>query len=192
MSKRILSLVAVMMLVMTMFAMTTTASAIYTAYSNCSNGQPLNVRSGPGKEYPVIGTIKYRDQIAVDHDLGNGWSELVWGSIPGYAMTGLMSRTDPGPYNPSRKQQTVTTTNSLNTIFSKARIVSPYTITTKTVRASGSANLRWAPSKTSTLLRAYPAGQELRVIAELGNDWYQVEDPLTGIVGFLNKAYVRQ
>ena len=39
------------------------------------------------------------------------------------------------------------------------------------------------------LLKAYPAGSQVRVIAELTN-WYQVEDPLTGVVGFVNTAYV--
>ena len=39
------------------------------------------------------------------------------------------------------------------------------------------------------LLKAYPEGTQVRVIAEL-NKWYQVEDPLTGAVGFVNTAYV--
>ena len=52
MTKRIVALVAVLTLVMTMFILPTTASAIYTAYSNCNNGKPLNVRSGPGSNTP--------------------------------------------------------------------------------------------------------------------------------------------
>jgi len=193
MNKRILALVAVMTLLMTMIVLPTTASAWFYAYSNCSNGKPLNVRSGPGKEYPVIGTIKYREKVGVDHNLGNGWSELIWGSVPGYAMTALLSGKDPGPYNPNKNPaKPANTAESLNTIFSKAKLVTPYTITLKTTRASGSANIRWAPSKASKLLRAYASGQEMRVIAELGKDWYQVEDPMTGIVGFVNKAYVNK
>ena len=50
MNKRILSLVAAVVMLMTMFALTTSASAIYTVYSACENGKPLNVRSGPGKQ----------------------------------------------------------------------------------------------------------------------------------------------
>lgn len=193
MNKRILALVAVMTLLMTMIILPTTASAWYTAYSNCSNGKPLHVRKGPGKEYPIIGNIPYRQEIGVDHDLGNGWSELIWGSVPGYAMTSLMSKKDPGPYDPNRKPVTpAKPSESLNKIFSQARIVTPYFITLKTARASGSANVRWAPSKSSKLLRAYAAGQEMRVIAELGKDWYQVEDPISGVVGFVNKTYVNK
>ena len=196
MSKRILSLVMILTLIMTLAAaVPTTASAIYTAYSACNNGKALNVRSGPGKEYPVIGSIPYGEQTAVDHDLGNGWSELVWGSVPGYAMTGLMSRMKPAPYvAPTNKQddnKTAATGNTpLNNLFLQARMVTPYNIVLKGARASGSANVRWAPSKASTLLKAYPAGTEMKVIAELGAEWFQVEDPLTGAVGFVNNAYV--
>ena len=123
MTKRIVALVAVLTLVMTMFILPTTASAIYTAYSNCSNGKPLNVRSGPGKQYPVIGTIPYREQVGVDHDLGNGWSELVWGSVPGYAMTSLMSRNDPGPYDPSRNRKSK---KSSSDPYKNAKQVDPF------------------------------------------------------------------
>jgi hypothetical protein len=54
MSKRMISLMAVVVLLAAMFAFTTTASAYYCVYSHCPNGKPLNVREGPGKEYPVI------------------------------------------------------------------------------------------------------------------------------------------
>ena len=49
MTKRIVALVAVLTLVMTMFILPTTASAIYTAYSNCSNGncRPPHRQSTP-------------------------------------------------------------------------------------------------------------------------------------------------
>jgi len=190
MTKRIVSLVAVLTLVMTLFMLPDTACAIYEAYSCCGNGKPLNVRSGPGKEYPVIGKIKYGEIVAVDHDLGNGWSELVWGSVPGYAMTSLMSRSYPGPYNPP-VQPTATPASGgsgLNSIFRKARIVAPYTVTLRGTRGSGSVNVRWAPSLDSTLIQAYPYGTTMQVIAELG-DWYQVVDPYTGITGFVKSNF---
>ena len=193
MTKRIVALVAVLTLVMTMFILPTTAGAIYEAYSCCSNGKPLNVRSGPGKEYERIGSIPYGEMVAVDHDLGNGWSELIWGSIPGYAMTSLLSRSYPGPYNPSPQPRPApapspSDASSLNNIFRRARFVTPYTVTLRGIRGSGSVNVRWAPSKTATLLKALPAGTQVQVIAEMGK-WYQVTDP-TGAVGFVNTAYI--
>jgi uncharacterized protein YgiM (DUF1202 family) len=78
----------------------------------------------------------------------------------------------------------------LEKVYATARTVEPYLITLKaTERSKGVANVRWAPSKTSKLLKAYPAGTQLRVIAEL-DKWYQVEDPMTNQVGFVNTAYV--
>ena len=193
MTRRILSLVAVLALVMTLFILPDTACAIYTAYSACSNGKPLHVRSGPGKEYPIIGNINYGEQIGVDHDLGNGWSELIWGSVPGYAMTALMSTTYPGPYNPSQggsgSSGSTGGGGSLNSIFKKARFVSPYTVTLRGVRGSGSVNVRWAPSLDSTLIMSYAYGSTMQVIAELG-DWDQVVDPVTGITGFVMSQFV--
>ena len=192
MTKRIVALVAVLTLVMTMFILPTTAGAIYTAYSCCANGKPLNVRSGPGKEYPVIGTVRYGEEVGVDHDLGNGWSELVWGSVPGYAMTSLMSRTYPGPYNPNPQPAPAPSPSggsALNNIFKKARFVSPYTVTLRGTRGSGSVNVRWAPSTESALIQAYAYGSTMQVIAEMG-DWSQVVDPVTGITGFAMSKFL--
>lgn len=195
MTKRIVALAAVLTLVLTVVILPNTACAIYEAYSNCSNGKPLNVRSGPGKEYPVIGTIPYREITAVDHDLGNGWSELVWGSVPGYVMTSLLSKRDPGPYDPSRRQSgggqsggQSSGGDNLNNTFKKAHFVTPYTVTLRGTRGSGTVNVRWAPSKNSTLIQAYAYGSTMQVIAELG-DWLQVVDPMTGITGFVMKQF---
>ena len=190
MTRRIVALVAVLTLVMTMLILPETACAIYDAYSCCGNGKPLNVRSGPGKDYPIIGSIPYGERIGVDHDLGNGWSELIWGSVPGYAMTSLLSRSNPGPYNPNTQPKSDPSGSSgLNSVFKKARFVSPYTVTLRGTRGSGSVNVRWAPSTDSTLIQAYAYGTTMQVIAELG-DWYQVVDPVTGITGFAMSKFL--
>ena len=189
MTRRIVTLTLVLALFLTLFVLPDSACAIYTAYSCCSNGKPLNVRSGPGKEYPQIGSIPYCQEVGVDHDLGNGWSELVWGSVPGYAMTSLMTRTYPGPYDPGRytPRPSPSGSTSLNSIFSQARFVAPYSVRLYGTRGSGTVNVRWAPSLDSNLIRAYAYGSTMRVIAELG-EWSQVVDPDTGVTGFaMNK-----
>ena len=176
MSKRIISLMAVVVLLAAMFAFTTTASAYYCVYSHCPNGKPLNVREGPGKEYPVIGKVPYGDPIYIIGETSPGWYQL---NDLGYVQASLTSNSYPGPYVPPAPK-----------VYATARTVEPYLITLKaTERSKGVANVRWAPSKTSKLLKAYPAGTQLRVIAEL-DKWYQVEDPMTNQVGFVNTAYV--
>ena len=190
MCKRILSMAIAVMLVMVLLM--SVAGAYDTRYSCCSNGKPLNVRTGPGKEYSTCGSIPYGDPVGIDHDLGNGWSEIFWGSGPAYVMTSLLSRTDPGPYNPNRNRNNGGSSSSgdvLNSIFRKARFVTPYTVTMDGTRGSGSVNVRWAPSTDSTLIQTYAYGSTMQVIADLG-DWCQVVDPITGITGFAMKKFL--
>ena len=196
--KRILALIAVMTLIMTMFVFTTTASAYYAVYSACPNGKPLNIRSGPGKEYSVIGKVPYGDAI---YALGNvgGWLQL---NDNGYVQASLTTTNYPGAYDPSKYQKknsgsstssgssSGSSSSGVYALYKKAKTVTPYLITLKSARSSGSANVRWAPSKQAPLMKAYAPGKEMRVIAELGSDWFQVEDPMTGEVGYVNKAYV--
>ena len=190
MSKRIISLMAVVVLLAAMFAFTTTASAYYCVYSHCPNGKPLNVREGPGKEYPVIGKVPYGDPIYIIGETSPGWYQL---NDMGYVQASLTSNSYPGPYVPPAPTPTADPNKKkadLEKVYASARTVEPYLITLKaTERSKGVANVRWAPSKTSKLLKAYPAGTQLRVIAEL-DKWYQVEAPMTNQVGFVNTAYV--
>ena len=190
MSKRIISLMAVVVLLAAMFAFTTTASAYYCVYSHCPNGKPLNVREGPGKEYPVIGKVPYGDPIYIIGETSPGWYQL---NDLGYVQASLTSNSYPGPYVPPAPTPTADPNKKkadLEKVYASARTVEPYLITLKaTERSKGVANVRWAPSKTSKLQKAYPAGTQLRVIAEL-DKWYQVEDPMTNQVGFVNTAYV--
>ena len=190
MNKRILSLAAVLALLMTMFAFVPTASAYYAVYSACPNGKPLNVRSGPGKNYEIIGTFKYGDAIYVNGPVGNGeWLQLNDG---GYVQASLTSKYYPGTKPDPKKQTTPTQPDepTLNAIFSAALNVVPYTVTLQATKASkGVANVRWAPSKAATLLKSYSPGAQVTVLATLGN-WYQIYDPVNNIAGFVNTAYV--
>ena len=190
MNKRIISLLAIVVLLMATFAFTTAASADYVVFSHCGNGKALNVRQGPGKEYPVVDKIPYGNEIWVIGETSPGWLQL---NDYGYVQASLTSVYYPGPYVPPTPTPTPDPNKKkaeLEKVYATAKTVEPYLITLKaTVRSKGVANVRWAPSKSSKLLKAYPAGTQLRVIAEL-DKWYQVEDPLTNQVGFVNTAYV--
>ena len=189
MTKRILSLIAAVVLLAAMLAATATAYAYYAVYSHCGNGKPLNVRSGPGKEYPVIERIPYGQEIYVIGETSPGWLQL---NDNGWVQASLTCSYYPGPYVPQPKPTTkpAEKTTSLDAVYATAKTVDPYIITLRaTARSNGVANVRWAPSKKSKLLAAYPSGTQVRVIAELKN-WFQVEDLVTGAVGYVNTAYV--
>ena len=189
MNKRILSLIAVIVLLATMcVAFVTTASADYVVYSRCPNGKPLNERAGPGKEYPVVNKFPYGSEIWVIGETSPGWLQLNDGST--FVQKNLTSTTKPGPYVPPAPQPTKKPSESLESVYNTAKLVDPYIVTLKATKNSkGVANVRWAPSKKAKLLAAYPEGTQVRVIAELKN-WYQVEDLVTGAVGYVNTAYV--
>ena len=188
MNKRISSLILAVVLLAATLAFTTAASADYIVYSHCGNGKPLNVREGPGKDYWVLRRIPYGEAINVIGETSPGWLQLNDG---GFVQASLTSRYYPGPYVPSPSPTANPNKKTdLEAVYATAKVVDPYLITLKaTQRSNGKANVRWAPSKTSKLQKAYPAGTEMKVIAELKN-WYQVEDPVTGTVGYVNTAYV--
>ncbi|MBR5110275.1 MAG: SH3 domain-containing protein [Clostridia bacterium] len=193
MNKRFLSsLTVVMLLVVTLlFTHVAPASASYVVYSNCGNGKPLNVREGPGKDYWIMDKIPYGNPIVVDGETDPGWLHV---SSGGYVQASLTSRTYPGPYVPPSPAPSPSTSTSsdYNSVFRSARFVTPYTVTlTDTPNSNGKANVRWAPSKYATLQKAYPSGTQVRVLAELGN-WYQVEDAINEMVGFVHKSYVNR
>ena len=50
-------------------------------------------------------------------------------------------------------------------------------------------NLRWAPSTEAERIATCPQGKQLTVIGETKN-WYQVQDPKTGMIGFISRQYV--
>jgi uncharacterized protein YgiM (DUF1202 family) len=193
MNKRIVSLIAVVVLLVSMLAVTSVASAsYYCVYSHCGNGKALNIRSGPGKDFPSIGKVAYGDPIYVIGETYPGWLQL---NDTGFVQAALTSAYPPGPYvpptptptpDPQKKQKQA----DLESVMATAKNVDPYIVTLKATKTSkGKANVRWLPSKTSLLLKAYKPGDQVKVIAELKN-WYQVQDLETEAVGFVNIAYV--
>ena len=195
--KRTIAFVTALILLAATFMFTTTALADYYAvYSCCSNGKPLNVRSGPGKEYPVIDKIPYGQAIYVLGYVGDGWLQL---NDIGYVLGSCTSRTQPGPYVPptpggggsSSGSDASGLQSAIMAEFQAARYVTPYAVTTYHKRSSGEINMRWAPSKKATLIHSYSPGETLMVLAEL-KDWSQVQDPETGWVGFIRNDFLKK
>ena len=116
-------------------------------------------------------------------------------------MSRYLVYTQPGPYNPGFKPDpkpadptTFNTKNAgtvlqLNTLVGSAKYVQPYLVTVRPTRASGWVYMRWFPSRSSEYIATYRSDYQLSVIAEL-KDWYQVEDPTTGKIGFVYKSYL--
>ena len=178
------------------------AAGTSTMYVKTDNGRALYVRSSPWRsDDNIIGSIKYGEAIGVDWSYaGNdGWTRVIWGSYgDAYVMSRYLVSEKPAPYKPSgggsgsKPSSTAesTTVDQMNTLVVGARSVTPYEITVRPTRASGWIYVRWFPSRRSKEVATYGRGSKLMVIAEL-KDWFQVEDPESGKIGFLYKSYVQ-
>lgn len=186
-----------------------TASVLADAYwVKTGDGKTVNVRWEDGTGGSVMARLKYGTKIDVlAFTKGGSWALFTYKgrTLDGedyygdaYVQAKFLVPYKPEPYSKSSSSSSSSTSGQtqntgsagMNALFSQARIVTPYTVTVRPTRSSGQVNVRWAPSKGSTLLRAFPSDYQLSVLAELGTDWFQVQDPESGVVGFLNKAYI--
>ena len=198
--KRFLILVASLVLVLSVCM--TSALAYETMYVKTGNGKTLNVRSEPSTadRNNVILQWPYGHQVVVDYHLGNGWTcVMLAGQYDcGYVQTKYLVSKDPGKYVPTSADAELAkpatskesyTLDQLNEVLKTARSVTPYNVTLYPTRSSGWVYLRWVPSRNAQYVTTYSGGQEVQVLAEL-KDWYQVQDPETGKVGFVYTSYV--
>ena len=199
MFKRCMIFVTVLSLLLVVFS-SCFAAGTSTMYVKTDNGKSLYVRSSPWRGDNVIGSLKYGEAVGVDWSYaGNdGWTKVIWGSYgDGYVMSRYLVSEKPGPYVPSgggsdKKAASTaesTTVEQMNALVKGAKFVTPYEITVRPTRASGWVYLRWFPSRRSKEVTTLGKGAKLSVLAEL-KDWYQVEDPESGKIGFLYKSYI--
>lgn len=191
--KRILILAAALALAMTM-VIPASSLAVFEMYVYTRNGRTLNVRSAPEKGDNIIGRYEFGEVVPVDHHLGNGWSEVVFGSVPGYVMTSYLVSSPKEKPKDTGKDATASEDDALaamNAEFRAANFVSPYSVVTRGKRSSALINLRWAPHKNAQLIHSYQSGTLLTVTAEL-REWYQVEDPGTGRTGYIRKDFLER
>ena len=196
MLKKIMAMTAAVLLALGMM-IPTFASATETMYVYTENGKGLNIRWEPNTNSEILTSAPYGSKITVNYHLGNGWTAIYWGGDDVfYVQTRFLSYQKPGKKpSPQPTAKPVPTDSSstiagINRIFKTYRPVgAPYRITVRPTRASGWVNLRFAPTKEAELMATYKDGEQLTVIAEF-TDWYQVEDPDTGAVGYMSSKFV--
>ena len=206
MTKRLLSLALIaMMLVMFI----PSAQASWTMYVSPAQGTTVNLREAPSTESRLLIQVPYGTPVTVVY-VSNGWAYIDYnvGSIGyGYMMVKYLTNdyVAPGPNNqkkkssstPSQKSSGSTSSSDLavhyqnmNEQFRSFRLVqNHFTVYGNPERASGWSNLRYAPNEKATLIRQVRRNDMLTVIGETAR-WYQVEDPVTGQVGYISRFYV--
>ena len=214
MKKCIALLLAVLMLVLT-GAMALADEAQGTdMYVYTKNGKVLLVRSSMSTKdnTNVIGSLPYGAKVII-YGHRDGWAMIDYGNTTGYIMYRFLSKSKPEPFAgstetqktetakaaapaataapaPADKALSAATVEELNALLDSAVFVTPYTVTTRPVRASGWVSLRWFPTTNAKEMGTFGANYELTVIAEL-EGWLQVSDPATGMVGFVNRTLVQ-
>ena len=192
MRKRILVSALAMLLIL---AVSTSALAA-TRWIKTGNGKPAAGREGPSRDYALLTYLGYGTQVNTVGKSQNGYTpvQMPGGSDTAYVLPKFLVKSVAGPFVPSEASGSSSSSSaglqsSIVNEFNAARFVTPYEISTYHKRASGLVNMRWAPSEKAKLIHSYPAGERLTVLAELKN-WYQVQDPETGWVGFIRSDFL--
>ena len=199
MLKKLLTLTLAVMLMMALFVPVTYAD-VSTMFVYTENGKGLTVRSTMNTtDDNFVDSLPYGFKVFTYGNPKPGWTYIEYGNKGGmrYVMSRFLVKNKPAPFVPgstpaagSFDTRAASSVEQINTLLTSAKSVTPYSVTVRPVRSSGWVYLRWLPSRYSQQIATFGANKELTVIAEL-KDWYQVEDPDTGRVGFVYKSYIQ-
>ena len=215
MKKRILSLALIAVLAIMLIP---SAHASWTMYVSPAKGTTVNLRSTPQivkGDKNVITKIPYGTALVVKY-VSNGWACIDYG-VGSYDEAFMMVKyltyeyvaptaankrvntknADTSSTKPASGSSSSSGSNDMATRFARMneqfrsfrRIPNSFTVYVKPERASGWVNFRYAPDEKAELVRQVRLNEQLIVIGETAR-WYQVQDPNTGIIGYVSRFYV--
>ena len=205
--KKLIGLLLAMTLLAVMVIPAAAESQGKEMYVYTQNGKDLLVRSSMSTTKDnVVGSLPFGAKVITYGSPQPGWTHIDYGdgSFSPYVMSRFLVKNKPtasklsssetksssGSDSKNFDTTSATTVEQINTLLASAKAVEPYSVTVRPVRASGWVYMRWIPSRQGKEVATYGANQQLTVIAEL-KDWYQVQDPATGRVGFVYKSYIQ-
>ena len=193
----------------------TAASADEVWYVKTNDGKGLHVRDYYTGE--VVMTLPYGTAVNVSYferkwavvensSMGKTklWGEYLVGYNPGKyskgadadagtagGKSGKSSRKSSGGSVLSDSALGATTVDGLNRQYNTmSKVAAPYTVSVVPDTRTGTARLRWAPSKNATLVEQLPRGYELTVIAASSN-WLMVRDETNGKIGYIAAKFTK-
>ena len=203
MTKRILTLALIAVMALTLIP---TAHADWIMYVSPASGTTVNLRSTPEvNDRNLIAQIPFGTALNVQY-ISNGWACINYGVGAydiGYMMVKYLTYDYVAPTAANQRKNTTNqdaqqqTQNEMGTQYDRMNeqfktykvVTRPFTVYGKPERASGYCNLRFAPNEKATLARRIRQNEMLTVIGETSR-WYQVQDPQTGIIGYISRNYV--
>lgn len=182
MKKRLLAFLTVVLLLGSMLPVISASALIGPQYVSTSNGKGVHLRTGPSKNDKIITTIPYGAQVNSYEYYNNSWAYVTYNGYEGFSMSRYFSSTKPSP-KPSP------TKTPANTNMFKNFTKTDYYVTVRPSTPASFVNMRWAPSKTQSIIGTYYAGYTLHVISENGT-WAQVYDDATETCGFMMRSFL--
>ena len=131
-------------------------------YVTSRNGQGVNLRSGPSKDYPSIGFYSVGTSATMI-TRGNTWSYIQVGNRYGYMMTQFLTS--------SRQDNQIIPSGSSYVTSANGKSV----------------NLRVLPSTNSGVLKSFPVGTHLTIITR-GTSWYFVQ--IGDYYGYMMRQFI--
>ena len=188
MLKRIMPFLLVLAILM--IAVIPAASAAGTVkYVYTRNSKPLNVRSWPSINAAQVGSLPNGQAVTVENYTADyAWAVITYNGRTAYVMSQYLVDGSPVYPTPVPGGNTQSIINAMENEFRTYRVVSPYTVLAKPVRAIGWVNLRYAPSTEFGHAENLYANTQLTVIAETAN-WLQVRKNDTGVTGYVMRQY---
>ncbi len=160
--KRVLTLVLALALLL---SLQTSALAAGSGYALVTNTTRLNIRSGPGMEYSIIGSVPRGGWIEVHNTYGT-WAQgrVMPSGTNGYFSTSFLKMAEPGGGGVG----TIAVVNNPN--------------------PTSFLNLRQSPSYSAPVLAIFYNGATGTILGESGG-WYYVE--ISGMRGYFRSEFLR-
>ena len=196
--KKIIGLILTVMILATAASAALAESQGTEMYVYTENGKGLTVRSTMNTtDNNFVDSLPYGSKVFAYGSPKPGWTYIEFGGKSGYVMSRFLVKSKPAPHDAgpatnsgSFDTKAAVSVEQINTLVASAKAVTPYSVTVRPTRSSGWVYMRWLPSRNAAQMAVFGANHQLTVIAEL-KDWYQVQDPETGKVGFIYKSYIQ-
>ncbi|MGL6106919.1 SH3 domain-containing protein, partial [Romboutsia sp.] len=138
----------------------------------------LNVRSGPGTSYGVVGKLNQGNKVQVISE-SSGWSKINFNGKTAYASTGYLKNTSQTPNPTPPPNPNPPSTSNPDTKPEEIK-------ETKEVNTNG-LNVRSGPSTSYGKIGALSKGNKVGVMSE-GNGWSKID--YNGKVGYVSSQYL--
>lgn len=169
---RLVRCAALLVLAGLLTALLSAASGLRTGTVSVGDGYSLNVRSGPGTSYSVLGQLENGAAVTITGE-ENGWYQIRYGSGSGYVSTALITGVTDAPVSPV----TGTTTYTYGTVANAASL-----------------NVRSGPGTSYSILTYLDSDESMTVLETVtgtdGSSWYYVSTDF-GYQGYVSASYVQ-